>query len=184
VFVPENIPPGDYTVELGLYVPSGKNERFALNAKRISERSYDVGHFNIRAARPEELGDFVEGWYDLEREPGNPWEHWRWTSGKAVFRAQNPHADAILYLKADTDRSRFADPQQVVVLMGSKEIDRFEMQSNEPLVRKTTVRASELGSTNTVEFTVQVNPTFQPGGSDSRSLGIRVYCLYLGKVKE
>ena len=184
VFLPENIPAGEYVVELGMYTPSGKGERFALNARRISERSYDVGHVQLHAPHPEEIGDFVNGWYDVEREPGNPWEHWRWTSGNALLRMKNPKADAFLYLKADTDRGRFADPQNVVVKLEDSEISRFEMQSSEPIVKKIPIDAAQLGTKPDVDLTLEIAPTFVPGGADSRHLGIRVYSFYLGRVME
>lgn len=181
VFIPDNIPAGEYVVELGMYTPSGKGERFALNAKRLSERSYDVGHVSIQPAGPE--GEFVRGWYDIEREPGNPWEHWRWTAGSAVLRVRNPRADSLLYLKAGTDRSRFAEPQAVVIYLGDKEVDRFRMESSEPAVRKIPVSAAQLGGAETVDLRLEVDHTFTPGGNDPRALGIRVYSFYLGREK-
>lgn len=184
VFLPENIPAGEYVVELGMYTPSGKGERFALNARRISERSYDVGHLQLQQSRPDDIGEFTNGWYDIEREPGNPWEHWRWTSGKAMLRMKNPKAESYLYLKADTDRSRFTDPQSVIVKLGDFEISRFEMQSSEPIVKKFPIHATQLGADQTVDLTLEVAPTFIPGGSDSRALGIRVYSFYLGRTGE
>lgn len=184
VFIPESIPTGEYIVELGLYTPSGKGERFALNAKRLSERSYDVGHIQLRESKPEDVGEFVQGWYDVEREPNNPWEHWRWTSAAALLRVKNPKVDAVLYLKADTDRSRFTDPQNVVLRLGDAEVGRFSMDSSEPVVTRIPLTAAQLGNSPLVDLSLKVDRTFTPGGSDIRNLGIRVYSFYLGKASE
>ena len=182
VFIPDNIPAGEYVVELGMYTPSGKGERFALNAKRLSERSYDVGHVSIQPAGSE--GEFVRGWYDVEREPGNPWEHWRWTSGSAVLRAANPRVDSILYLRAGTDRSRLREAQNVSIYVEDREVDRFAMESSEPVVRKIALSAASLGSAPALDLRLEIDRTFTPGGKDPRDLGIRVYSFYLGREKE
>ncbi|HSP07638.1 MAG TPA: hypothetical protein VLR94_10705 [Acidobacteriota bacterium] len=184
VFVPENIPPGEYVVELGMYTPSGKGERFALKANRLSERSYDVGHFAVQPLPAGADGEYVRGWYDVEREPGNPWEHWRWISSSAVLRVRNPGADAILYLKTDTDRSRFPEPQKVTVYLGDMEVGAFAMESNEPVVQKFPLRVAQLGHAATLDLRLEVDHTFTPGGADSRNLGIRIYSFYLGRATE
>jgi hypothetical protein len=184
IMAPENIPVGEYLVELGMYNPVGKGESFALNARRVSERSYDVGHLVLRQAGPQEIGEFLSGWHDAEREPGNPWEHWRWTTGAAALQMPNPKTDSFVYLSADSDVGRFADPQRVVLFVNGAEIARFAMDNSEPVIRKFPVNSGQLGNSDTVDLRLEVDQTFTPGGNDTRSLGIRVYCLYLGPARD
>lgn len=188
IFIPENIPAGGYTIELGMYTPSGKGEGFALNAKRISERSYDVGNFRIVKPNVNSQPEYVEGWYEPEREINNDWYHWRWISGIAALRVPNPQADAFLYLKADTDPERFPEPQSVQLSLNQTRVDQFPMEGGEPMVKKYFIPKEKLGQQEKVELKIEVDKTFVPASdgkaTDKRKLGIRVYSLYLGKAKD
>lgn len=178
-FLPENIPAGKYIVELGMYTPIGKGERFVLNAKQLSERSYEVGSINIQNATTEP--QLISGWFDLEREPNNDWYHWRWIGKIAVAKLPNPHANSILYLKAEGEPQRFQNPQNVSIFVNGTKLDSFSVETAEPFVQKYKINAATLGSDETVEMKLEVDQTFVPSASDKRELGLRIYCLYLGK---
>jgi hypothetical protein len=188
LFIPENIPAGNYTIELGMYTPSGKGEAFALNAKRLSERSYDVGKLQIAAAPVETSDQFLNGWYQVEREPNNIWYHWRWIAKQASLKAKNPRADALLYLKADTDPGRFEEPQNVSVFLENRKLDQFAITTAEPVVKKYLISRYDLGNQENVQLSLEVDKTFMPASDgrsdDKRQLGIRVYCFYLGKARD
>lgn len=187
IFIPENIPAGGYTIELGMYTPSGKGEGFALNAKRISDRSYDVGGFHIVKPNVNSQTEYLEGWYEPEREPNNDWYHWRWISSIASMKVANPRADSLLYLKADTDPERFPEPQTVTLFLNQARIDQFSMKGGEPMVKKYVIPKDQLGQKEQVDLKIEVDKTFVPASdgvsTDKRKLGIRVYSLYLGKLK-
>ena len=188
IFIPENIPSGEYTIELGMYTPSGKGERFALNAKRISERSYDVGHLSIVKPRSDLQPVYLDGWYQEEREKNDDWYHWRWISKKATMLAPNPHTDALFYLKADTDPQRFKEPPVVRLVLNGRNVDEFPIEGSEPTIKKYAFSKSQLGENDKVEVKIEVNQSFVPASdgiaTDKRELSIRVYSLYLGKSKE
>jgi hypothetical protein len=188
IFIPENIPSGGYTIELGMYTPSGKGERFALNAKRLSERSYDVGEIRIIKPHASSEPKYVEGWYQEEREPNDDWYHWRWISRLAVLKTSNPRADSILYLKADTDSERFTEPPIVRLSLNQIKIDEFPIEGSEPTMKKYPVSKAQLGEQPEVELKIEVDKTFVPASdgvsTDKRQLGIRVYSLYLGKAQD
>jgi hypothetical protein len=181
-FLPENIPAGKYIVELGMYTPIGKGERFVLNAKQLSERSYDVGTINIQNSTTEP--QLVSGWFDLEREPNNDWYHWRWIGKTAIAKLPNTDANSILYLKAEGEPQRFQTPQNVTVYFNDQELDRFSVESAEPFVRKYKIDTARLESDSTVEVKLEVDQTFVPSENDKRELGLRVYCLYLGRAQD
>jgi hypothetical protein len=183
-FIPENITQGEYVVELGMYTPSGKGERFVLNAKQISDRSYQVGGLKIQKPSRDSQPQFVFGWYDEERDPNDDWYHWRWMGKSAIARLKNTHSNALLYLKAESERHRFQEPQRISVFLKDRQIDQFEVDSSETFVRKFEIPADLLGHEEHVDVKLEVNHTFSPSvdknAGDSRELGLRVYCLYLG----
>jgi hypothetical protein len=183
-FIPENITGGEYIVELGMYTPSGKGERFVLNAKQISDRSYQVGGLKIQKPSTDSEPEFVSGWYDEERDQSDNWYHWRWMGKSAIARLKNPHSNALLYLKAESERHRFQEPQSISVLLMDRKIDQFEVDTSETFVKKFEIPADFLGHEEQVDVKLDVNQTFSPSADknagDSRELGLRVYCLYLG----
>ncbi len=188
MFIPENIPAGDYIVELGMYTPMGKGERFVLNAKMRSERTYDLGRLPIHEPEVEKKTEYVQGWYDVEREPNNNWYHWQWTSARAVKRMPNPKAPALLYLSADTDRNRFPDDPRVTVMVGNRVVETFPIDSSEPFVKKYRLDPQSLGQAEMVELSLLIDHTFKPSddgvSTDSRPLGLRVYSFYLDRESD
>jgi hypothetical protein len=183
-FLPENIPDGKYIVELGMYTPMGKGERFVLNAKQLSERSYEVGNIHIDKPSMNSEPQLISGWYDLEREPNNNWYHWRWIGKTAIAKLPNPHANSVLYLKAESEPQRFQNPQNVTVYVNGNQLDRFSVESAEPFVQKYKIDSAALGRNSTVDVKLEVDQTFVPSADDKRELGLRIYCLYLGKEKD
>lgn len=186
VFIPENIPFGEYTIELGVYLSEGKGERVELNAKKLTPRSYDVGKLLIR--EPQESGvQYLEGWYDVERDPAENFYHWRWTKRKAILQTPNPGADSILYLRAESDLSNFPRPQHVTVRMDGDVVDQFNIPSNEQFVKKYSITKDQLGESSTVILELEVDQTFSPASkgnfADTRELGLRVFDFYLTSAK-
>lgn len=183
IFVPENIPTGEYTVELGVYLPEGKGERIELNAKKITPRSYDVGKLEIRRPEDSEVR-YVEGWYEEERDPSEDFYHWRWTKKKAVVEVPNPKTNALLYLRADSDPAQFSEPQRVTIRVNGSVVDEFAISGNEEFVKKYPIAKETLGSAPTVPLELSVSQIFVPASTgtsqDNRELGIRVFVFYLG----
>ena len=120
----------------------------------------------------------------MEREANNDWYHWRWIGRTAIAKLPNPHANSILYLKAEGEPQRFQSEQNISVYVNGNQLDRFSVEGAEPFVQKYKIDAASLGTNNSVEVKLEVDQTFVPSASDSRELGLRVYCLYLGKEQE
>ena len=186
VFVPENIPSGEYTIELGVYLPQGKGERIELNAKKITTRSYDVGKLTIRQPGQSAIR-FLDGWYDVERDPSESFYHWRWTKGKAIAETPNPHADSILYLRGDSDQSKFPQPQTVSIRLNSTVVDEFQVSGSDEFVKRYEIPKNQLGDDANVKLEIDVNETFVPASkgnsADTRELGLRVLNFYLTPAK-
>jgi hypothetical protein len=188
VFIPKNIPAGEYDVVIGIYSP-GKGDRLELDAKENGHRAYEVGKLLIEIPPQEPIIQYVKGWYDPENEPNNPAMHWRWIKKEAVLKVRNPNADSLLYLKADAVPERFPDsPQNVTVKVNDSAIDTFPITSNQPFMKKYEVPKNTLGSDKMVEIKLELDKSFIPAddkvSSDTRELGIRVYELYLGKAAD
>lgn len=182
VIVPENIPAGTYTIELGMYQNSGRGERILMNAPKTGPRSYDLGKLQIVPAQSE--GTFTSGWYDVEQDPQEKWYHWRWMSEEGVASFANPEADSILYLKAETDLSRFPTPPRITVQLGETTLEEFEAPSGE-FLKKYLIPRQQLGNAKTVEATIHMDQTFIPASDgvskDTRKLSLKVYLFYLTK---
>ncbi len=188
LFIPKNIPHGEYTVSLGIYAP-GKDERIELDAKTLGHRAYTMGTFLIEIPPQEPIIQYKSGWYDPESAPNDPQVQWRWTKKQAVMKVRNPNADTLLYFKIDGNTDRFVgDPQKVTLKIGDTVIDTFPITSNQPILKKYPIENSKLGTGKMLELKVEVDKTFKPAedkvSSDTRELGIRVYELYLGKATD
>lgn len=183
VIIPEKIPEGTYSVELGMYQSSGRGERILLNAPKVGTRSYDMGQLQIVPAASE--GEFVSGWYDAESDPHEDWYHWRWIGADAVLRVRNPQADSILYLKAATDLGRFPSPPKITVQVGSETVSEFELNTGE-FLKTFSVSKGQLGVEKTVDLSIHIDQTFVPSSNgtskDTRQLGLKVFLFYLGNA--
>jgi hypothetical protein len=188
LFIPKNIPHGEYTISAGIYAP-GKDERLELDATSLDHRAYNMGTFTIEIPPQEPIIQYKSGWYDPESFPNDPQVQWRWTKKEAVMRVRNPNVDALLYFKADANSDRFGtDPQKVTVKVGDTPIDTFPMVGNQPILKKYTISKDKLGPGKMLELKVEVDKTFRPAedkvSADTRELGIRIYELYLGKAND
>lgn len=188
VFVPKNIPAGEYNIEMGIY-SSATGERLQLDARDVSHRSYDMGKLLIEIPPQEPIIQYSKGWYDPESETSDPSVRWRWTKKEAVLKVRNPGSDALLYFKGDSNPQFFkGQPQQVTISVGNNVIETFPITSNQPFMKKYEVPKAKLGNDKMLEIKVSVDISFVPAqdnvSADTRELGMRVYELYLGKASD
>jgi hypothetical protein len=188
LFIPKNIPAGEYTVSMGLYAPD-KEERVVLEAKPLDDRAYNMGNLLIEIPPTEPVIQWARGWYDPETVPNDINTQWKWTKKEAVLKVRNPNSNALLYFKADGNIDRFGkDPQVVTLKIGDTVIDSFPITSNQPFLKKYPIEKGKLGNGKMLEVKVEVDKTFKPAedkvSADTRELGIRVYELYLGKAAD
>ena len=188
IFIPKNIPAGEYTISLGIYAPD-KGERTELDAKALDNRAYNMGSLLIEIPPQDTTIQYGKGWYDPESVPNDPSTHWRWTKKEAVMKVRNPMSDSLLYFKADGNTDFFkGTPQNVTLKAGDNVIDTFPITSNMPFMKKYTVAQNLLGTGKMLEIKVEVDRTFTPAqdkvSPDTRELGLRVYEIYLGKAAD
>jgi hypothetical protein len=187
VFIPRNIPAGEYRIEMGIYNPQ-HGDRLVMEAKDADHRSYDMGTLLVEIPPQEPVVQYSQGWYDPEMTPGDIGNHWRWTKKDAVLKVKNPQADALLYVKLDGVPDKFQERQNVTISIGDQVIDTFPITSNEPVMKKYPVAKNVLGDGRMLEVKLSVDKTFIPASDnsskDTRELGVRVYQLYLGKATD
>jgi hypothetical protein len=188
VFIPKNIPAGEYTISMGIYAPD-KGERIELDAKALDHREYNMGTLLIEIPPQEPIIQYAHGWYDPESLPTDMGTHWRWTKKEAILKVRNPKADSLLYFKADGNPEVFKDkPQTVTLKIGDYVVDTFPITENAPFLRKYTIPKDKLGDGKMLEIKVEVDRVFVPAtdkvSTDTRDLGLRVYELYLGKASD
>jgi hypothetical protein len=187
VFIPRNIPAGEYSVVVGIYSPT-KGERMILEAKPFGNRSYDMGTLLVEIPPQEPAMQYVSGWYDPETEPADINSAWRWTKKEALLRVRNPNDDSLLYLKVDGVPEHFSEVQKLTVLVGDHEVETFPIQTNMPVMKKYSIDKAYLGTGKMVDIKLVVDKTFTPAADkisrDSRELGVRVYQVYLGKASD
>lgn len=187
VFIPRNIPAGEYRVVMGIYSPE-QAQRIVLDAKDSDHRSYDMGTLLIEIPPTEPIVQYGQGWYDPESAPGDITNHWRWTKKEAILKVRNPKADALLYANVDAVPEKFQEPQTVTISVNNHPIDSFRVSGNQPLMKKYPVAKDLLGDNKLVEVKIAVDKTFVPASDknsrDTRELGVRVYQLYLGKATD
>jgi hypothetical protein len=188
VFIPKNIPAGEYKVTAGIYNPAGNGERLVLDAKADGNREYNMGNLLIEIPPTDPIIQYAKGWYEPENEPNNPAMHWRWTKKEAVLKVRNPMSNSLLYLKADSVPERFSEKQNVTVKVNDTVMETFPIASNQPFMKKYNVDTKMLGSDKMVDVKVEVDRVWRPADDqaspDTRELGIRIYEIYLGKAAD
>jgi hypothetical protein len=184
MFVPKVPYTGPATIDMGLYLPNG-DERLPLSGTAVGRRSYRVGTLDVQPQLDTTLVLYNSGWHDAEVVPDSPGIEWRWSKGESTLQFRNPKRDIVLLLDLDQPQTDLAGGQQVAVRAGSTPIDSFTLRPGDHLVRRMTIPAATLGSTDNVELTLQVNPTFSPAylpgaqSKDVRTLGVRVFHAYI-----
>lgn len=178
VFVPNYPYIGAAVVRLGMYDPPS-NTRLVLNAEDAGRREYVVARFQILASSENIFQIYGDGWHPAEVDPKNPQNEWKWTKKTATIRFQNPKKDSMLYFDFDARVDLFTPPQQVTVKIGDQVIGQFAGDSKAATLKVFPVTAAQLGTGDMVDLVFEVDKTFQPGGTDPRDLGIRVFHVHV-----
>jgi hypothetical protein len=184
VFVPKVPYTGQTNMDVGIYAPaSGK--RLPLQGENDGMRAYRVGRFNIHLQSDSVFVVFKDGWHETEVADQASGLEWQWSKKEGTASFRNPHRDVELFLDVDQPVTALPAPQHVAVRIGSATVDSFELPPSRRVLRRLTIPAAQLGSNDTVEMAVAVDPTFVPASvpqlksNDARELGIRVFHLHV-----
>jgi hypothetical protein len=184
MFVPKVPYTGETTIDMGLYLP-GSGERVPLTGTAMGKRAYRVGTLQVQPQASTTLVLFNEGWHQAEVVPDSPGVEWRWSKQQATLRFRNPGRDVTFMLDLDQPQADLTTPQQVQLRAGETTLDSFALKPGEREVRRIAIPAATMGSADTVELTLLVDPTFTPAylpaatNKDVRTLGVRVFHAYI-----
>ena len=176
IFVPNYPYVGEATVRLGLYQ---KNTRLVLAGTEASRREYVVAKLQLLPQSENIFLIYKDGWHPAEVAPDNPASEWQWTQKRATISFRNPKRDATFYLEFDARVDLFSPPQQVSVLAGDQPIGTFPADSRDKKLVTLPIAAAQLGTGEMATITLDVDRTFQPGGGDTRDLGVRIFHTFV-----
>lgn len=178
IFVPNYPYIGEATVRLGLY-DRDSGERVVLNNEEVVRREYLVGKVRILPQSENIFLVYKDGWYPPEVQSTNPAVQWRWSAKTGTVQFQNPKKDLTLYVEYAGRPDLFTPPQQVSVKIGDQIVGQFAADAKDPALKTVPISAAQLGAGQFATLALDVDRTFTPGPSDTRTLGIQVYHLYL-----
>lgn len=178
IFVPNFPYIGPSQIRLGLYNPS-TGERLALSGTDVSRHEYLVGKLQILPQSENIFLIYKDGWHTAEIHPQDPTIEWQWTRKSGLIAFRNPKKDSTLYLEYDARTDLFNPPQQVTVRIGNQVIGSFTADAKETRLVKLPITAAQLGDGDVTELLIEVDRTFEPGGADTRELGIRVFHAFI-----
>jgi len=182
MFVPKVPYTGEANVDVGVYSPKA-NARLPLGGQDVGMRAYRVGTLSLSLQSDSPFVVFKTGWHETEAAENGTVE-WQWSRQEGVLSFRNPKRDVVLLLQADQP-VKLPQPQEVELRIGSAVIDRFGLPPGDRVLRRVPISAAQLGSADTVDVTVNVDPTFVPAtmpqlrSRDTRVLGIRVFRAYV-----
>jgi hypothetical protein len=178
IFVPNFPYIGPSQIRLGLYMPS-TGERLSLSGTDVSRREYLVGKLQILPQSENIFLIYKDGWHTAEVHPQDPTIEWQWTRKSGLIAFRNPKKDSTLYLEYDARTDLFNPPQQVTVRLGNQVIGTFAADTKGAKLVKLPITAAQLGDSDVTELLIEVDRTFEPGGADTRELGIRVFHAFI-----
>jgi hypothetical protein len=178
VFLPNYPYIGAAELRLGLYMPS-TGERLPLSGTEVSRREYRVATLQVLPRSENIFLIYKDGWYATETHTQDPTIEWQWTRKAATISFRNPRKDSTFYLEYDARADLFTSPQQVTIRIGDQIIGTFAAASRDTKLVTLPISAAQLGSGDVTELVLEVDQTFQPGGGDTRELGIRVFNAFI-----
>jgi len=187
VFVPLFPYLGEASVRVGLH---RGNDRLPLASTLaegvdVEDRAYTVAKLQLLPQSESIFLIYGSGWQPAEYSPEDPARSWQWTDRSAGLTFRNPRRAVTLFLEFDTRSDVFGDtPQRVTITAGGQAVDTFTADNRDPVLRRITLQANDLGVDEMSEIRISVDRTFRPasvqeGSTDTRELGIRVYHVYV-----
>jgi hypothetical protein len=182
LFVPVYPYIGQTSVRMGLYKDQ---KRVPLNGEEAGGRAYKVGTIELLPQSENVFVIFKDGWHTAEVAQDNPAIMWQWTKKVATLAFKNPKRDVWFYLNLDGRPDLLSAPQDVTVSVGDQVVDTFKVADREPVMRKVSISAAQLGAGDMVEMKIDTGQSFVPAqtpvakSGDQRELGVRVFHAFV-----
>jgi predicted small secreted protein len=161
-------------LSVGLYSPydrSGRSERMVLERKlKVVPPPLDA---------PEIF--YEEGWYVLEKNPESFLRQWRWTKKEARCIIDNPHSDALLFIKGGINPDALED-QKIIFKINDMILDEFIPEESH-FEKSYNIKKEMLGDGEEFYLTIATDKTFIPArdipnSTDERELGVQISLIY------
>jgi hypothetical protein len=179
IFVPNYPYIGEAIVRVGLYNQK-TGRRLALSGTEISRREYVVAKFQMLPSSANVFLIPKDGWHPPELSADDPSSEWQWTQKTATISFRNPKKDANFYVEYDARTDLFNPPQQVTIRLAPDQVvGSFTADSKTKKLHVIPITAAQFGNGEMAEVKLDVDRTFQPGGADTRELGIRVFHTFI-----
>lgn len=183
MFVPIYPYIGEAKVHIGLY-SMRDSSRLPLAGEAAGQREYKVATLQLLPHSENVFILFKDGWHPAETAAENAAIEWQWTKKVATLSFRNPKKDSVFYLHADNPGG-YAEPQVVVVKVNGEAVDTVNVSPRREFIHKTRLTAAQLGATDMVEVTLEVDKTWVPAlvpsakSRDPRELGLRVFHAFV-----
>ena len=176
---------GESIVAVGLYSAT-TGERVPLAGDPLGRRTYRGVTIGLEPQSESSFVMYQDGWNRDESDPSSD-EHWRWTGGAATVKFRNPGTDAVFYIELEGRPELFDQPQQVVLSLAGESVYTIILDTPETQFHEVPLKAGQLGDAEIVTLDLSVTKTFVPAtvsdsNDDRRTLGVRVFYLFLEPV--
>lgn len=188
LFVPAYPYLGQASVRMGLYADD--NSRAPLQGQDKGRREYQVGTIDLVSQTENVFLIYKDGWHQTEVTSENSaiQTEWHWTKKVATLTFKNPKRDVWFYLHCDGRPDLLGTPQNVTISSAAsaeQPLDTFTLGDREPVLRKVSIPAAQLGTGDMVELKIDTGASFIPSqlpgaqSTDTRELGIRVFHAFV-----
>jgi hypothetical protein len=163
--------PGRYEVRLGLYDPED-GQRVPLDGEALGRREYRVARLAITPgvdARPR----FGRGFFPPEASARRPFDAMHWMGPEGVLDLPNPKADAVLFIRAWTDRPAFDSAPTITMSVGAA-ATKHTVADGEPFVLALRVPKAALGDGDWASAALWSDRHFTPPPPQTRTLAVCV----------
>ena len=151
---------GQATIRIGLYDPES-GVRLPLGGENDGQRAYKAGTLELLPASDNVFIQFKDGWHNAEVAAENAQVEWQWTKKVATLALRNPRRDATFFLHFD-GRPDLVPGQTLTIRIGDQVLDTSTLTTNEELIRRVPIAATQFGDTENVDLTIEVNQAFVP----------------------
>lgn len=170
VFTPRQFP-GRLELRLGLFDPAS-GTRLRLRADHAGRGEHRVGHLSVVRLDSGSEALFGDGFHGPEGDLARPFVAWRASAAKARLLFRNPHAEAVLFLRAWAFAPPAARPR-LRLLAGGLDVRR-PLPSDRPGLVVVRLSRAQLGDEEWSPVELEADPTAVAPAPDRRTLGVAI----------
>ncbi len=172
---------GPVVLAIALHAPRS-GTRLPLVGNDLGDFVYAAATLTLEQRSESSFIAYDDGWHALE-STGDGRVTWRWTTERAAFSFRNPRRPAKLLLEVQARPRVFDRPQSLSLVVGNRQLREETLGTDAVVHLDYALTQDDLGDHDVVRMELRIDPTFVPaevtGGSDTRTLGVRVLDVYV-----